>query len=87
MRRKKAPPSDGGRGCSFYKSVRDAPVDGVFGGLAAYCALVVEAFLLQRHAAGGHTALFLHLQLAFELAAPHCLDEAAVLSQIGRAHV
>ena len=30
-------------------------------------------------AAGGHAGLFLHLQLAVQLAAPHGLDEAAVL--------
>ena len=35
--------------------------------------------LLERHAAGGHAALLLHLQLALQLAAPHRLDEAAVL--------
>ena len=34
--------------------------------------------LLKRDAAAGHTGLFLHLELAGEVAAPHGLDEAAV---------
>ena len=40
---------------------------------------VAEMLLLERHTAGGHAALFLHLEFALEFAAPHRLDEAAVL--------
>ena len=55
--------------------VCDAPVDHLFRGLAADRAGIAEMLLLERHAAGGHAALLLHLQLALQLAAPHRLDE------------
>ena len=59
--------------------VSDAPVDHLLGRLAADRADVIEVLLLERHAAGRHAAFFLHLKLALEFAAPHRLDEAAVL--------
>ena len=63
--------------CKFL--VSDAPVDHVLGGLAAAHAGIGHLLLNQRHATGGHARLFLHLQLAVQLAAPHGLDEAALL--------
>ena len=59
--------------------VSDTPVDHFFGGAAADGAGVGQVLLGEGDAAGGHAGLFLHLQLAVQLAAPHGLDEAAVL--------
>jgi len=56
-----------------------APVDHLFGGLATDGANISQIFLSKGHATGGHASLFLHLQLALQFAAPHSLDEAAVL--------
>ena len=50
-------------------SVCDAPVDHLFGRLPADRADIAKMLLLERHAAGGHARLFLHLHFAFQLAA------------------
>ena len=59
--------------------VSNAPVDHLLGRLAADGACIAKILLCKGHAAGGHTGHFLHLQFALQFAAPHGLDEAAVL--------
>ena len=48
-------------------------------GFAAAGADIIKMLLLEGNAAGGHAGLFFHVQLALEIAAPHGLDEAALL--------
>ena len=50
----------------------------MLGGLAAAGTGIAQVFLLEGDAAGGHAGLFLHIQLALKLAAPHGLYEAAL---------
>ena len=52
----------------------------MLGGLAADRADIADVLLLIGHAAGGESGLFLDLHLAFQIAAPHGLNEAALLT-------
>ena len=65
--------------CIRFESVCHAPVDHVLGRLAAAGAFLAEVLLLEGDAAAGHAGLLLHIELTLEVAAPHGLDEAAVL--------
>ena len=73
--------------CNFLvlrlRLVRDAPDNHLVCRLAADRTGICDVLLLERHAAARHTGLFLDLLLAGEVAAPHGLDKAGVLSKDG----